>query len=287
MVDRLKRGFSLDCEAGELRDETSHSKTTRDNPEIVREYLEEEINAGSMFGPFRDPPLEDLHLNRINLKPKHETIDPNKPRNNQYRIIVDLSSPEGASVNTYIEDEDATVSYVKLDEVFDRLVEMGPGTLLFKIDIERAYRILPVRKEDRRLLGIKFEEEYFVDATLPFGGRSCAKIFNAFGDVVCYAWERGCEVSCLVHYLDDFFGWASRGAKREAIRDFERMIRRAEEWGIPLSEKKKSPLSTVEQFLGFEIETEGMTVSVPEEKRLRYLDTLTSRKITIKPLGKR
>ena len=84
----MERVFSLDCQAGNLKDDCGHSKSTRENADVVRCYLEEEIGCGSMMGP-----IENLHLNRINLKPKEETIDKSKPANNQYRIIVDLSSP--------------------------------------------------------------------------------------------------------------------------------------------------------------------------------------------------
>ena len=89
----MERVFSLDCQAGNLKDDCGHSKSTRENAVVVRCYLEEEIGCGSMMGLFEKPPIENLHLNRINLKPKEETIDKSKPANNQYRIIVDLSSP--------------------------------------------------------------------------------------------------------------------------------------------------------------------------------------------------
>lgn len=53
-------------------------------------------------------------------------------------------------------------------------MELGPN--VGKIDFARAYRQVPVHPDDRHLLGMKFQGEFFVDLVLPFGGRSCAKI---------------------------------------------------------------------------------------------------------------
>ena len=152
---------------------------------------------------------------------------------------------------------------------------MGRGTLLYKLDIRRAYRILPVCERDRHLLGIKFKNEFYVDCTLPMGGRSCARIFNGFGDVVCYAFERACSASTIEHYLDDFLGMVARSRKREADADFETVLATARSLGIPLAEKKLCPPDTSTVFLGFVVDTISMTVSVPEEKRLRYRKNVT------------
>ena len=71
-------------------------------------------------------------------------------------------------MNDGISVEDGTVKYCSLRTVVDKIWEMGKGALLFKIDLERAYRAIPIRIEDRKLLGIEFENKFYVDATLPF-----------------------------------------------------------------------------------------------------------------------
>jgi hypothetical protein len=266
----LQWGFSLCCHPGSLESAKRHSPSAYSNREVVENYLKEETAAGSMAGPFDAAPWTDLHLNRVSLKPKHEVIDLSLPANNQYRLIVDLSYPEGKAVNSFIADADASVSYVSLDTVFDRLVELGPGSLLFKLDIERAYRIIPVREEDRRLLGIKFQERFYVDLTLPFGGRSCAKIFNTAADVFCHALMNACSTAELLHYLDDFLGIIRAECEREGREDFNRVVALAEWLGIPLSAKKLAAPATSTIFLGFTIDTVSMTVSLPTEKRERY-----------------
>ena len=70
---------------------------------------------------------------------------------------MDLSSPEGANVNDGIQKELCSLQYVKVDEVVDTILKLGPGTELAKIDLQNAYRIVPVHPDDRSLLGMKWQ----------------------------------------------------------------------------------------------------------------------------------
>ena len=145
VIEGLDKGFDLMFRNTPLKDSVSHSRTARENADVVEDYLQEEAEAGSLAGPFLEPPIKNLHLNRINILEK-----PGKQgdrRNKRYRLIMDLSSPAGYSVNDGIDKEDATVSYTKFSEVIDRIVERGRGCYLFKLDLERAYRNIPVREE--------------------------------------------------------------------------------------------------------------------------------------------
>ena len=54
---------------------------------------------------------------------------------------LDLSSPNGASVNDGIQKELCYLLYVKVDEVVEAILTFGQGTELAKIDIKSAYRI--------------------------------------------------------------------------------------------------------------------------------------------------
>ena len=69
-----------------------------------------------------------------------------------------------------------------MEEVVWKLLELGPGVQMAKMDIERAYRMVSVHQQDRYLLGVQWEGQVYVDAALPFGLRSAPKIFNALAD---------------------------------------------------------------------------------------------------------
>ena len=90
-----------------------------------------------MAGPFSERPVEDLHLNRINLisKPGKEE---EARRTKAFRLIVDLSSPAGSSVNDFKLEDDASVKYTGLEEMVDMIVSRGPGCYLFKLDLPTA-----------------------------------------------------------------------------------------------------------------------------------------------------
>lgn len=65
-------------------------------------------------------------------------------------MILDLSSPDGHSVNDGIRREPFTVQYIKVDDIIDEIMSLGRGTF----DVEIAYRINPVEPNDRYLLGM-------------------------------------------------------------------------------------------------------------------------------------
>jgi hypothetical protein len=185
-------------------------------------------------------------------------------------LIVDLSAPTGESVNAHISDEDSTVTYISLHKVVGQLWRAGRGALMFKLDIARAYRQVPVSEKDRHLLGIKFQGQYFVDLCLPFGGRSCAAIFNTVGDIICFCFQEAAPHTSVLHYLDDFIGIAKAMEGTSAWDDFNRVLAVAEDLGVPLSQKKSRPPSTVVDFLGFTLNSAEMSVSLPATKREKY-----------------
>ena len=105
-------------------------------------------------------------------------IIPKARQPGKWRLIVDLSSPRGASINEAISADRCSLHYTKVDHVARAVLVLGRGTLLSKLDLKSAYRVVPVRPQDRPLLGIRWNGQIFVDGALPFGLRSAPKIFN-------------------------------------------------------------------------------------------------------------
>ena len=121
----------------------------------------------------------------------------------RWRLITDLSYPEGASVNDGIRPNLCSLRYTSVEIVAAAAQRLGVGTLLVKADIKSAYRLVPVRPSDRLLLGVQWDGACYVDRSLPFGLCSAPKIFTAVADALqCVMVDRG--VSAIDHYLDDF-----------------------------------------------------------------------------------
>ena len=57
----------------------------------------------------------------------------------------------------HIADPLALPFYVLVDDVVSSILLMGCGTLMAKMDIKEAYRMVPVHPEDRLLLGMKWK----------------------------------------------------------------------------------------------------------------------------------
>ena len=73
----------------------------------------------------------------------------------KWHLILELSSPAGHSVDDGIAGEDYSVQYMKLDDIIVGIMRLGRGSLLAKFDLQNAYCIVPVHKEDHQLLGMK------------------------------------------------------------------------------------------------------------------------------------
>ena len=73
-------------------------------------------------------------------------------------------------------------TYVMVEDVAAVILQLGPGSVLAKLDVASAYRIIPVNPDDCHLLGMKWEGKLFVDTARPFDLRSSQKMFNAIAD---------------------------------------------------------------------------------------------------------
>ena len=91
-----------------------------------------------------------------------------------------------------------SLSYTLVDEAAKLIWRLGPQCLLAKVDIQSAYRMIPVHPEDRLLFGMVWKGNLFSDAALPFGLRSAPRIFTAVADVL--EWQAKFEgITCIIH----------------------------------------------------------------------------------------
>ena len=50
--------------------------------------------------------------------------------------------------------------YITVDTVVKKLASWGPGALMAKVDVEAAYRLIPVHPEHRHLLAVQWKGDY-------------------------------------------------------------------------------------------------------------------------------
>ena len=120
-----------------------------------------EVAARRIAGPFKTRPFANLICSPLGAVEKKGT-NPIK-----YRRIHHLSWPRGKSVNDFVRD--MTVRYARFDDAMEMLRRLGKGARFCKIDVSKAFRVVPVRPDDRHLLGMVFQDLFYVDTCLPFG----------------------------------------------------------------------------------------------------------------------
>ena len=186
----------------------------------------------------------------------------------KWRLIVNLSAPEGQSVNEGIDQELCRLKYMSVDDVVQRVLQLGEGADITKADVRGAYRNVPVHPRDWWLLGMEWNGAVFVDRTLPFGLRSAPLLFTALGDAIEWIAKSRGAASLLRHYIYDFVtvGAAGTGECAHTMLKFKEM---SSMLGMPLDEKEEGPAEVL-TFLGMELDSRKGEVRLPEG-RLKHL----------------
>ena len=59
-----------------------------------------------------------------------------------------------------------SMSYITVDDAIQHIIDSGPGSLLAKIDIRSAFRLIPVHPSDRHLLAMLWEDGIYIDTCM-------------------------------------------------------------------------------------------------------------------------
>ena len=216
-----------------------------------------EKSFGAIIGPFKEPPINDLHFSPFMTR--------HKPNSDTRRVILDLSWPRGESVNAGVEKDaflgaDFKLSFPSIDDLTKELVKIGKGAHIFKVDVSRAFRHLNVDPRDYDLLGLNWNGMY-IDTRIPFGSRHGSQFMQRTSDAVRYVMRQH-DVS-VINYIDDFLGY---GTPDVARRSYDALLDVMAELGITVSEKKLVAPTTQAVCLGILIDTIKGTVAIPDIK---------------------
>ncbi len=217
-----------------------------------------------MLSPFPKGRFPDAHTNRFGVIPKgHNT--------GKWRLITDLSFPPGYLVNDGITEELKSLTYTSVYDIALHVLKLGRSTRLAKINIESAYRLVPVHPDDRLLQAMEWDGQIYIDPMLPFGLRSAPKILNTIADTLTWhLLQKG--VPFIDHYLDDLIvlGPPDSPMCAFALRILDKHCARL---GIPIAQHKREVPTTCLTFLGIEIDTMSLHLLLPQDK-LERLSTL-------------
>ena len=196
--------------------------------------------------------------------------------NGSVRIILNMSAPEGESVNDGIDLSEFPAVMSSTAKWLKALERAGRGCYIMKLDWSDAYKHIRVRKEDVALQWFSWLGKYFVELCLIFGTSSSVGIYDRAAKVVLELVLLICgflrELVC--QHLDDVCA-----AGGQELFDFERTYRMvAEEVGVKLAptddpDKAFSPChqGTV---LGVYYDTVEWTWCIPADKLSRLMGQL-------------
>ena len=256
----IHQGFRIGVAQGApFKPAKRNLKSASEQPDTITAYIQREVDLGRM-GPLpRQPALTPplLQISPFGVIPK-------KNRPDKWRLIVDLSSPEGHSINDAISKDLCGVVYTSVDQAVTWARALGRGCLLAKLDLKEAYRAVPIHPSDQRLLAVSWKDTLYLDRALPFGLRSAPKIFSALTDAMMWTLH-GNGVEWGLHYLDDFLVLGPPG--QQTCQDaLGTTLRLCAELGFPVAAEKTEGPATVLTFLGIELDTVKQEVRLPQDK---------------------
>ena len=263
IIHGLTNGFDIGFRGCFTDTAPRNNKSAFEHEDGLNEAVEKEVRRKHTAGPFSSPPFPSNHISPLGAEPKPD---------GSIRLLMDLSQPHGKSINEHISKVQFPTKYVPFDLATDIVHHMGPRCLLSKIDIQHAYRLLPVRPQDWPLLVYFWKGKYYVDLKLPFGSRSSSSIFTRFADLVAWILTTTYKL-VVIHYSDDYLLFSIPDLL-QARNDLSSFLSVLEYLNIPVASDKLLGPTTNLVYLGITIDTVSMTISIPPEKTREMLATL-------------
>ena len=226
------------------------------------------IKKGFAYGPIRPSDL-----------PAHAKISGIMTRakpDGSVRIILNLSAPEGRSVNDGIDSAEFPTSMSSTRQWLEVLHRVGRGALFCKCDWADAYKHIAVHPDDTDLQYFEWLGACFKELSLVFGGKSSAGIYDRAAKVVLHIVRvrAGFPQDWLIQHLDDVCAACPAGST--ALDRFdEEFTTVASLLGVKLAprddpEKSFGP-STSGTVLGVHYNTVTWTWTYPPAKLTRLL----------------
>jgi hypothetical protein len=259
LVKCLRIGVDLGFHGDRHRIQIGRNLQSADeHPTAIDKNIADELQIGRRKGPFSHTPFDSFYSNPLGV-----VFKKGKPKP---RVIHHLSWPRSNENSTSV-NASITDFAVKLDAFDKALVsvrELGKGCLMSKIDIESAYRCIPVRPDDWPLLGLQWQNQFYFDIVMQFGITSATAIFEWYSSAAQYIAQHSCAQKHLVHYVDDFILF-NQGLSSAKLA-LESVLKLFAELGIPISMNKLEGPSTSMVFLGILFDSDTMTIRLDDEK---------------------
>ena len=248
----------------------------------VTKIIEDDLAAGRLHGPFREPPYEHYIVSPLGAFPKKDS--------SKVRVIHDLSFPVKGSVNSLIDRDQFSLAYASVDDATRICRDLGPAPVFMaKLDLENAFKHIYVSPDDWHMLGFTWPDssgmnQFYFSRVLNFGLRSSPYLFDQFASVLLEFMHRAGVPHRVVRYVDDFIVIAPTAA--ECQDSLDTMLATCLSSGFSVQPSKVTTPATIVEFLGIVIDSEQRQLRISAD-RLRDLSSELRAWLGIKRASKR
>lgn len=293
LINGFKYGFELGYRGPLCRQTFSRNHKLRAGNQVVLwNKIMGEVKVGRISGPYEHPPYSSFIQSPITLIPKKGTMSDDPVEST--RLIFDLSSPRGESLNDYTPQSLKSVEYPLFDKSVRMCIKEGKGCYLSKTDCKSAFLMLPLAPDqfkwvvmmcEHPLTGKKF---YFCLKTVCFGSGTSCYLYMKLSNALAHIFRDKSNGGDISNLLDDFLTCKK---DENGCNDYLRIfIGICENLNLPLSDEKTCWATQLIIFLGLLIDTVSQSISIPQDKidrgRSELNLILRSKKITVHQLQK-
>ena len=179
-----------------------------------------------------------------------------------WRLIVDLFSPAGASVNDGIEPDMCSFLYMRLVSVIQQVNKIGIGNNGSKNGHRECLPNHPSAPRRQTPTRSALEGRVLLRPVCTLWFEVWPKIFTAVADPLQWIFQQY-GMSWVDHYVDNFITAVTPGTQE--CKANEEMLESCRQLGVPVLPDKCTDPALVMVFLEFEPDMNNMVVRLPEE----------------------
>ena len=273
----ISHGFDMGVHTSPLVSFTPpNHKSALIHPLVIQNHLRTERAAGRYTGPFSKSRLENL-IGPFRTAPLGTVDKAGSP--GELRIIQDFSYPRDPSttfsVNSEINMDNFTCDWGTFQDIVKIVIEAPPFTEAATLDVDAAYRRCPIQPSQQRHFVVMWDNLFYIDHNAPFGTASSGGVFGSIADAM-RSILTARNMSPVRNWVNDFVFFRSPNTHNNSTPTYslDDIYSLGDRLGWPWKRSKTRPFANTFIYLGLLWDLSAKTVTLPEAKRLRYLNRL-------------
>ena len=171
--------------------------------------------------------------------------------------------------------DEFTCDWGTFQNIVNIIVEAPPFTEAATLDVDAAYRRCPIHPSQQRHFVVMWNDSFYIDHNAPFGAASSGGVFGSIADAM-RSILTAHNMSPVRNWVDDFVFFRFPNLHDEPTPSYtiDDIYNLGDRLGWPWKRSKTRPFDATFLYLGFSWDLRSKTVSLPQAKKLRYLDRL-------------